>query len=141
MGLHGGVLYALEPDLSAREFRRVLLESGLGAIRPVDDLQRLQTMLSKAQIVVTARLDQADTPLVGVARTITDFAWCAYLSDLAVVRSAQGLGIGRGLLDVTRTHCGASVALILSSVPDAVPFYERAQMERIADAFWYRRAR
>ena len=80
-------------------------------------------------------------PLVGVARTLTDFAWCAYLSDLAVVRAAQGLGIGKGLLDATRAHLGPRVALILSSVPDAVAFYERAQMERIADAFWYRRAR
>jgi hypothetical protein len=31
------------------------------------------------------------------------------------------------------------VALILSSVPEAAAFYERAGMERIADAFWYRR--
>jgi GNAT superfamily N-acetyltransferase len=133
--------YALEPALPAEEFRRVLIDSGLGAIRPVDDLQRLQTMLSNAQLVVTARLDEPGGTLVGVARTITDFAWCAYLSDLAVVKSAQGLGIGRGLLDATRAHCGPSAALILSSVPDAVQFYERAQMERIADAFWYRRAR
>jgi GNAT superfamily N-acetyltransferase len=135
------VHYALEPALPAEEFHRVLIDSGLGAIRPVDDLQRLQTMLSNAQLVVTARLDEPGRTLVGVARTITDFAWCAYLSDLAVVKSAQGLGIGRGLLDATRAHCGPSAALILSSVPDAVQFYERAQMERIADAFWYRRAR
>ncbi|HEX6721220.1 MAG TPA: GNAT family N-acetyltransferase [Burkholderiaceae bacterium] len=137
----GAVHYALEPALSAREFRRVLVESGLASIRPVDDLERLQAMLSSAQLVVTARLDQPGRPLVGVARTITDFAWCAYLSDLAVVKSAQGLGIGKGLLDATRAHCGPTAALILSSVPEAVPFYERAGMERIADAFWYRRAR
>ncbi len=137
----GAVHYALEPALSAQEFRRVLVESRLASIRPVGDLERLQAMLSSAQLVVTARLDQPGRPLVGVARTITDFAWCAYLSDLAVVKSAQGLGIGRGLLDTTRAHCGPSAALILSSVPEAVPFYERAGMERIADAFWYRRAR
>jgi GNAT superfamily N-acetyltransferase len=135
------VAYAVEPALAATEFRRVLVESGLGAIRPVDDLPRLQAMLSAAQLVVTVRLEQPDRPLVGVARTITDFAWCAYLSDLAVVQSAQGLGIGRGLLDATRAQLGPQAALILSSVPDAAAFYERAQMERIADAFWYRRVR
>jgi GNAT superfamily N-acetyltransferase len=133
--------YALEPSLDAAQFRRVLIDSGLGAIRPVDDLARLQAMLSAAQLVVTARLDEPQRPLVGVARTITDFAWCAYLSDLAVAKSVQGLGIGKGLLEATRAHCGPMVALVLSSVPDAVPFYERAGMERIADAFWYRRAR
>ena len=135
------VLHALEPSLDAEEFRRVLVDSGLGAIRPVDDVVRLRAMLSAAQFVVTARLDQPGRPLVGVARTVTDFVWCAYLSDLAVVKSAQGLGIGKGLLDATRAHCGPSVALILSSVPEAVAFYERAQMDRIADAFWYRRLR
>lgn len=135
------IVYALEPALPAMEFRHVLVDSGLGTIRPVDDLERLQAMLSAAQLVVTARRDRADGPLLGVARTITDFAWCAYLSDLAVAKSAQGLGIGKGLLDATRAHLGPQVALILSSVPEAVRFYERAQMERVADAFWYRRAR
>ncbi|HET9208167.1 MAG TPA: GNAT family N-acetyltransferase [Burkholderiaceae bacterium] len=135
------VVYAVEPTLDASEFRGVLIDSGLGSIRPVDDLPRLHAMLSAAQLLVTARLDQPDRPLVGVARTITDFAWCAYLSDLAVVRSAQGLGIGKGLLDATRAHLGPRVALVLSSVPEAVAFYERVQMERIADAFWYRRSR
>ena len=139
--MDGRVVYALEPALDASEFRRVLVDSGLGAIRPVDDLARLRAMLAAAQLVVTARLDRADHALVGVARTITDFAWCAYLSDLAVVRSTQGLGVGKGLLEATRAHCGPSVALILSSVPEAVRFYERVQMERIADAFWFRRAR
>ena len=136
-----GVVYAVEPALDANEFRAVLVDSGLGSIRPIDDLPRLQAMLSAAQLVVTARLDEPGRPLVGAARTITDFAWCAYLSDLAVVRAAQGLGIGKGLLDATRAHLGPRVALILSSVPDAVAFYERVQMERVADAFWYRRAR
>jgi GNAT superfamily N-acetyltransferase len=135
------VVYGVEPALGPEEFRRVLVDSGLGAIRPVDDLSRLRAMLSAAQLVVTARRDRPDGPLLGVARTITDFAWCAYLSDLAVARSAQGLGIGKGLLDATRAELGPQVALILSSVPEAVRFYERVQMERIADAFWYRRAR
>jgi ribosomal protein S18 acetylase RimI-like enzyme len=76
-----------------------------------------------------------------VARCLTDFAWCCYLSDLAVVRQAHGLGVGRGLLSEVRRRIGPSVALILSSVPEAVAFYERVGMERISDAFWYRRDR
>jgi GNAT superfamily N-acetyltransferase len=135
------VFYGVEPALDAASFRRVLDESGLGAIRPTGDLVRLQAMLSAADLVVTARLDAAGGELVGVARCLSDDAWCCYLSDLAVVKSAQGLGIGRGLLDEVRRRLGPSVALILSSVPEAVDFYERAGMERIADAFWYRRQR
>lgn len=134
------ILYAREPTLDVTEFRRVLVESGLGAIRPVEDEPRLGAMLSAANLIVTARLEQAGHPLVGVARCITDFAWCCYLSELAVSPSAQGLGIGKGLLDETRRQLGPSVALILASVPEAVGFYERVGMERVADAFWYRRA-
>jgi GNAT superfamily N-acetyltransferase len=133
------VLYAKEPDLPVDEFRRVLVESGLGAIRPVDDEKRLAAMLSGADLVVTARLDRPGAPLVGVARCVTDFAWCCYLSDLAVSASVQGSGVGKGLLEETRRQLGPQVALILASVPEAVGFYERAGMARIADAFWFRR--
>jgi len=134
------VIYAREQDLDVEEFRRVLAESGLGALRPVGDLERLKTMLTEAGLVVTARLDQPGRPLVGVARGITDSSWCCYLSELAVSSSAQGLGIGKGLLDEARRQIGPKVALFLVSVPDAVGFYERIGMERITDAFWYRRS-
>jgi ribosomal protein S18 acetylase RimI-like enzyme len=134
------VHYGVEPKLDVAEFRRVLVESGLGTIRPVDDTARLQAMLDAADLVVGARQDAPGRPLVGVARCLSDHAWCAYLSDLAVVASAQRLHIGQGLLDEARRRLGPRVALILSSVPDAVGFYERAGLQRIADAFWYPRS-
>ena len=133
------VLYAREPTLDVADFRRVLVESGLGAIRPVEDEPRLRKMLSAANLILTARLDQPDRPLVGVARCVTDFSWCCYLSELAVSASAQGLGIGKALLDEARRQLGPQVSLILLSVPGAVGFYERAGMARMPDAFWYRR--
>jgi len=135
-----GLLCAPEPGLDVLEFRRVLIESGLGAIRPIEDLERLQHMLSAASVVMTARRDDASRELLGVARCITDFSWCAYLSDLAVSPSAQGLGVGRALLDALRRELGSRVTLALQSVPTAVGFYERAGMARMADAFCYRRA-
>lgn len=135
------VLCAREPDLAVAEFRRVLVESGLGAIRPVDDEPRLKEMLAGANLILTARLDRDGGPLVGIARCITDFAWCCYLAELAVCASAQGLGIGKGLLDEARRQIGPRVSLTLASVPDAVGFYERVGMARIADAFSYRRER
>ena len=133
------IFYAQEPKLAVSEFRRVLVDSGLGTIRPVDDELRLQEMLSAADLILTARLDDADRTLAGVARCITDFSWCCYLSELAVSASAQGFGIGTGLLDEARRVLGSRVALILASVPEAAGFYERAGMARIEDAFWYKR--
>ena len=133
------VIYAREPALDVTEFRRVLVESGLGTIRPVGDEPRLKAMLSDADLILSARLEQPGRPLVGVARCVTDFAWCCYLSELAVSASAQGLGIGRGLLEEARRQLGPGVSLILASVPEAAGFYERVGMARLPDAFWYRR--
>ncbi|TIR95920.1 MAG: GNAT family N-acetyltransferase [Mesorhizobium sp.] len=131
------VLYASEPA----EFRRVLVESGLGETRPIDDEARLKTMLSNANLVLTARLDSEGKPLVGVTRGVTDFSWVCYISELAVSASAQGLGIGKGLMDEARRQLGPSVAISLISMPDAVGFYERIGMTRMTDAFWFSRKR
>ena len=125
------VLYTREPTLEAAEFRRVLMESGLGATRPAEDEARLARMLSQADLILTARLEQPGRPLVGVARGVTDFTWCCYLSELAVAASAQGFGIGKGLLDEARRQLGPGVSVILISVPEAVPFYERVGMARV----------
>lgn len=135
------ILYASEPTLEVAEFRRVLVESGLGATRPIDDEARLKTMLASADMMLTARLDAPGKPLIGLARGITDFSWVCYISELAVCKSAQGLGIGKGLLDEVRRQLGPSVAISLISVPDAVGFYERIGMTRMADAFWFGRER
>ena len=135
------ILTAREPDLDAAEFRRVLVESGLGATRPVDDPARLRQMLAEADLVMTAQLDAPGRPLIGVARGVTDFSWVCYLSELAVSQSAQGLGAGRALLDAARAELGPKVALVLTSMPDAVGFYERVGMERVPDCFWHRRTK
>ena len=70
---------------------------------------------------------------------MTDHAGCCYLSELAVSRAAQGLGVGQGLLDHLRSELGPRVSIILASMPDAVGFYERIGMPRLPDAFWFRR--
>jgi ribosomal protein S18 acetylase RimI-like enzyme len=135
------VLYAGEPALDSAEFRRVLVESGLGETRPVDDPARIETMLDSANLILTARLDRADRPLVGVLRGLTDFSWVCYVSELAVSKSVQGLGVGRGLMDEARRSLGPQVAISLVSMPDAIGFYERIGMARTPDAFWLVRER
>lgn len=139
MAENSNVLYAREAALDIDEFRRVLVESGLGESRPVDDAARLQAMLAGANLVLTARLDVEGKPLVGVIRAMTDFSWVCYISELAVSRSAQGLGIGKGLMDEARRQLGPSVAISLISMPDAVGFYDRIGMKRMPDAFWFSR--
>jgi GNAT superfamily N-acetyltransferase len=134
----GQVIYSVETTVSVDEFGALLQASGLAARRPVDDPERLAAMLRNANLVVTARLDGV---LVGIARSVTDFAFCCYLSDLAVSRAAQGKGIGRELIAATRRHVGPTVNLILSSVPEAVAFYRSIGMTPLPDCFWHRRER
>lgn len=129
-------IYAVEPSLSVDEFRLLLIASGLGVRRPVDDLLRLGAMLDNANVVVTARIDGA---LVGMARSITDYSFCCYLSDLAVSKVVHGKGIGAQLIQETRKHVGPTVSVILSSVPESVGFYESIKMPRLPDCFWHRR--
>lgn len=112
--------YRLEPDLSAEEFVDVLKRSTLADRRPVDDRGRIETMLRNADLVLTARLQGK---LVGIARTVTDFAFCAYLSDLAVDSEQQGRGIGRELILRTREAAGLHTTLILLAAPNARSYY------------------
>jgi ribosomal protein S18 acetylase RimI-like enzyme len=134
------ILYASEPALDVAEFRRVLVDSGLGKVRPVDDEARLKAMLDNANLLLTARFDRPDRQLVGVARGMTDFSWVCYISDLAVSSAAQGLGVGKGLMDEAQRRLGPSVAISLISLPDAVGFYERIGMKAMP-GFWFGRQR
>lgn len=121
------ITYAVEPDLSAEEFRAVLIASTLGERRPVDDLPRLHKMLHNADIIVTAR---DGGRLVGVSRAISDFAYCCYLSDLAVDAAYQRQGIGKRLIEETRAKAGANATLILVAAPAAETYYPRVGMQR-----------
>ena len=129
-------VFSSEPDLQVSEFQRVLVESGLGERRPVNDVDRLERMLRGSDLLLTARRDGL---LVGIARAVTDHAYCCYLSDLAVVRSEQRHGVGKQLLEQMRMHIGPEVSLILSSAPNAVAFYEKINMPVLSNCFWYRR--
>ena len=131
------VVCAPEPALSVAAFRRVLVDSGLGATRPVDDERRLSQMLAGAGLLMTARAP--DGQLLGVARCLSDGAWVAYLAELAVSSHAQGQGVGHRLLQAVRHELGPRVTLVLASVPEAVAFYEKVGMPRMPDVFFYRR--
>jgi ribosomal protein S18 acetylase RimI-like enzyme len=130
------IQFEVEPGLSVAEFVDVLERSSLAERRPVSDLKRIGTMLENADIIVTAR---AGGVLVGVARSVTDFSFCCYLSDLAVDRQWQGRGIGTALMARTRSAAtegfGDGVRCILLSAPAAIGFYEKVGLERHPNCF------
>lgn len=122
------ISYQSEPRLKTDEFRSLLIRSTLGERRPIDDLERLSAMIENADIIVTAR--DADGLLVGVSRAITDFAYCTYLSDLAVDQDYQRQGIGKELISQTHLACGLRTRLILLSAPQAVDYYPHIGFEQ-----------
>ena len=126
------IVYALEPNLSADEFRDILLASTLAERRPAGDPARLEQMLRNADIIVTAR---DGVRLVGVSRAITDYAYCCYLSDLAVDESYQHQGIGKRLIAETRSHAGGRTTLILVAAPAATGYYPKIGMQQVASAW------
>lgn len=126
------VAYALEPALSAEDFRAILVASTLGERRPVGDLHRLDAMLRKADLIVTARVGGA---IVGVARSVTDFSYCCYLSDLAVDIAHQRRGIGRRLIEETHRAAGPQTRLLLVAAPAAEGYYPRIGMNHVASCW------
>ena len=74
------IAYAIEDGLEPEEFIDVLKRSSLNARRPVHKLDVIQGMVDNADLTITAR--DSDGRLIGVARSVTDFAYCCYLSDL-----------------------------------------------------------
>ncbi len=127
------IVYQIEPQLTSAEFIHVLRRSTLAERRPVDDFECIAKMLQQASLIVTARSD--DGLLVGVSRAITDFAYCTYLSDLAVDESFQRQGIGRELIRRTHEAAGLGTMLILLSAPKAREYYPHIGM-RPHDSCW-----
>jgi N-acetylglutamate synthase-like GNAT family acetyltransferase len=108
-----------------------------GISRPVDDFCRIAAMYAHANLIVTA---WDGGTLVGVARSLTDFCYCCYLSDLAVRKEYQASGIGRELIACIREKIGDLTALILLSAPDAMDYYPKIGFEKADNAFIIRRS-
>jgi GNAT superfamily N-acetyltransferase len=130
------IIYSLDHKITPEEFVDVLKRSTLAERRPVNDPQRIQMMLTHANILVTA---WAGEKLVGVSRALSDFSFCCYLSDLAVDEAYQKLGIGKRLIEETHNVAGKNSSLILLAAPAAANYYPKIGMDRFTDCFMIKR--
>ena len=137
----GRIVFAEDRGVTAEEFARVLTEAGMDSVRPVGDLDRLRRMLDQANFIVTGRLADHDNQLVGIARGLNDGCWCCYVSDLAVSKAAQSLGVGRGIMEHARAILSPEISILLFSMPTAVGFYEKLGMTVLPHGFWFKRTR
>ena len=109
-----------------------------GINRPTNDKERIAKMFSNANLIATAWEGEK---LVGIARSLTDFCYCCYLSDLAVRKEYQAGGIGKKLIELTKNSIGEQTALILLSAPAAMDYYPKVGFQKIDNGFIIKRAK
>lgn len=113
------ISYRTGNDLNLDATIELYRASTLGERRPLGDRERMAAMLRNANLVITA-WDGA--LLVGIARSLSDFSFATYLSDLAVRISHQRSGIGKELMRRTQQAAPQAVVILLAA-PAAVDYY------------------
>lgn len=126
------VEYKVNAPVSSVQFIELLQQTTLGARRPIDDAVVIQGMLDNSDLIVTAWEDEI---LVGIARSISDFYYCCYLSDLAVSENTQARGIGKQLIIETFKQLKPGCKMNLLAAPLAVEYYPHLGFEKHESAW------
>ena len=113
--------YKINAPVSTDQFIELLRESTLGERRPIEDRECMEGMVKNSNLMVTAWHGEE---LVGIARSMTDFHYACYLSDLAVHGKYQKTGVGKKLQVITQEKLGPKCKLILVAAPTANSYYE-----------------
>ena len=113
--------YKINEPITTEQFIELLDNSTLGERRPTEDKDCMAGMIANSNLTVSAWEDKT---LVGIARSITDFHYACYLSDLAVSKTRRKSGIGKQLQILTQKQLGPKCKLILIAAPTANQYYE-----------------
>jgi GNAT superfamily N-acetyltransferase len=132
-----GLVFAREEGrLAPAEFIAICECSGL--TRPIRDPDRIAAMIANSNLLITAR--DGEGRLAGLARSLTDFAYCCYLSDLCVDRAWQGRHVGRALVAETKRIVGPRAMLLLLSAAAPMSYYPHIGMDVVQNGFIIRRS-
>jgi N-acetylglutamate synthase-like GNAT family acetyltransferase len=124
------ITYKVNKKIEPHQLSDVFKASGIR--RPFDDLNRMKKMLDNANLLVTAWDGEK---LIGVARALSDFSYCCYLSDLAVIKEYQHQDIGHELVSQVQSQIGDECVLILLSAPEVMEYYPRIGFTKVDNAF------
>lgn len=128
------IKYKTNAKLRTEDIIAVFNASGIR--RPTDDPLRIRKMFDNAGLVISA---WKGTELIGLARSLTDFCYCCYLSDLAVKKDYQKAGIGKTLVELTQQAIGDNCMLLLLSAPEAMEYYPKVGFEKVENGFIIKR--
>lgn len=128
--------YRFNAPVTGQDVADVFKRSGIN--RPTDDIERIQNMIDHGNLIITAWDGEK---LVGIARSLTDFCYCCYLSDLTVDKEYQHAGIGKELIHQTQMRLSDQVSLLLLSAPTAMAYYPKVGFDKAENAWIIRRKR
>ena len=114
------ITYTSSAKISPDQAIDLYIRSTLGERRPIHNRQAFENMYQHANLIISAW--DADK-LVGISRSLTDFSYVAYLSDLAVDVQYQKQGIGKRLIQDTKAHLEQDCMLVLLAAPKAREYY------------------
>ena len=118
--------YRDNATITAEQAIDLYKRSTLGERRPIHNVRTFEAMLKNANLTVTAWDGEA---LVGISRSLTDFAYVAYLADLAIDQEYQRSGIGKQLIEETKCRLGPECMIVLLAAPKANEYYEHIGFE------------
>lgn len=126
------IIYKIQESIQAEQYIELLGKTSLGARRPIDDFERIQGVLAHSNLLITAWVNHQ---LIGLARSVTDFYYCCYLSDLAIAEDFQKLGIGKKLVDLMLSALQPNCHLILLAAPQATGYYSKIGFQQHPSAW------
>lgn len=129
--------YRSDASLTVEQAIDLYRRSTLGERRPVHRTDIFAGMLGNADITITAWDGEK---LVGIARTLTDYTYVAYLADLAVDVAYQRQGIGKRLVEETKHKLGPECMVVLLAAPKANDYYAKLGFEHNPRAWMLKRA-
>ena len=114
------ITYSSTAKISADQAIDLYIRSTLGERRPIHKRQAFENMYQHANLIISA---WDGDKLVGISRSLTDFSYVAYLSDLAVDVQYQKQGIGKQLIEKTKSDLEPECMLVLLAAPKAREYY------------------
>ena len=129
------ITYIEQASISPEQAIDLYARSTLGERRPIHNIETFRAMLANANLTISAWDGEK---LVGISRCLTDFAYVAYLADLAVDEQYQRQGIGKRLIEETKKRLGPDCMIVLIAAPKANSYYEHLGLEHNPRAWMLR---
>ena len=120
------ITYTDQASISPEQAIDLYIRSTLGERRPIDSIETFAAMFANANLTISA---WDGKKLIGISRSLTDFAYVAYLADLAVDEHYQRQGIGKRLVEETQERLKPGCMIVLLAAPKANTYYEHLGFE------------